>query len=269
VRTLLALLFTSALLAGCAATGPTFSALRPETSPPEPSPPGVTEPAASREEAAPEEDLFVDPFAEAEPAPSVADPIEPVNRAVFWVNDRLYYFFLRPVKIGYRTVLPETARSGIGHFFTNITMPVRAINDLLQLKGERFLNEFFGFIINTTAGFGGFMDLRGPLGLATPPEDFGQTLGTYGVGHGFYLVLPILGPSSLRDATGTGADFFAAPLRYPHLTPWELTAAGGVNYVNTMSLDKDTYEAIVEEQVDPYLFIRNAYFQLRQARTAE
>ncbi len=251
--TLAALALLAALLAGCAgAPAPSADA-------------GVKAPTAAAAEDA-EEDLFDDPFAEA-PLPELADPLEPLNRAVFWVNDKLYFYLIKPVVKGYRFVLPEGARLGIAHFFTNIAAPLRAANNLVQLDLEGFSSELMGFVINSTAGFGGFMDLKPELGLDNDPEDFGQTLGHYGVGHGFYLVLPLMGPSSLRDASGAAVDWFADPV--PHVTDFTLEerlAIATEENINRLSLDKDTYEAVVAEQLDPYLFMRQSYIQFRRSR---
>ena len=207
-----------------------------------------------------------DPFADEMATPSIADPIEAVNRGVFWVNDKLYFYLLKPVARGYR-VVPQPVRSSLGKAFTNLGFPVRFVNNLLQLKFRAATVEFDRFLINSTIGLAGLFDPASNIPELRPQvEDLGQTFGSYGVGHGCYLVLPLLGASSLRDGLGLVGDFFLDPLTYTGLT---LTERGGIKsgeVINGLSLDKDTYEGIKQDAVDPYLFIRNAYLQRRQAQ---
>jgi len=228
-------------------------------------------PASASESSGGAEDVFSDPFAgeEVESA-AVADPIEPVNRFTFWINDKLYFYMLKPVAKGYRYVLPSQVRSGVGNFFTNLGTPVRAVNSFLQFKAVDGLTECMRFIINSTVGVFGFMDIaRDYGGLKVKREDLGQTFGYYGAGHGFYLVLPFFGPSSLRDTVGRAGDYFLEPLQYSNLSFWERGAARGVDVVNELALDPDTYEALVGQSLDPYLTFRNGYIQLRNARVGQ
>jgi len=211
-------------------------------------------------------DLYAEFDGEEEPAPIIADPIEPVNRAMFWFNDKLYFYLLKPVARGYRAVVPEPARVSVGNFFSNLWTPIRAVNSLLQLKGEAAARELARFTINTTIGFGGLLDPAGKhAGLEKQDEDFGQTMGRYGVGPGFYLVLPVLGPSNLRDGIGRIPDYYLDPLTYM-LDGYESWGARGFERVNYLSLDKDTYEGVKRESLDPYITIRNAYIQHREAQ---
>ncbi|MBR5997665.1 MAG: VacJ family lipoprotein, partial [Deltaproteobacteria bacterium] len=144
--------------------------------------------------------------------------------------------------------------------------PVRFVNSLLQLKFRKAGNELGRFFFNSTVGVFGLLDPASENGFKKlDPEDFGQTLGTYGVGHGCYLVLPFFGPSSVRDGIGRVADTFLKPQTYL-LNWWENAALGTANAVNEISLDKDTYEGIRKDEVDPYLFIRNAYVQRREGQ---
>lgn len=210
-------------------------------------------------------DLYSDYGDEQESAPLIADPIEPFNRGMFWFNDKLYFYFWKPVARGYRTVVPEPARVGVGNFFSNLWTPIRAVNALLQFKVEDAARELVRFTINSTIGFGGLLDPAGKhAGLPKKEEDFGQTLGRYGVGPGFYIVLPVLGPSDVRDGLGRIPDYYLDPLTYM-LNTYEGWGARGVNTVNYLSLDKDTYEAIKRESLDPYITIRDAYIQRREA----
>lgn len=200
----------------------------------------------------------------------INDPFESVNRGIFWVNDKLYFYAIKPVARGYRFVVPRTARVSVGHFFSNLAAPIRVGNALLQLKFRDFGTEIYRFVINTTFGIGGLFDPAESIaGVKPANEDFGQTLGTYGAGHGFYLVLPIVGPSSLRDGVGSFADSFADPLRYADLETMELMGVNLFKVTNRLSLDRDTYEGIVHDSIDPYLFIRAAYAQKRKAQVGK
>ncbi len=211
-------------------------------------------------------DAGPDPFAAEDAKLQVADPLEPFNRGVFWVNDKLYFYLFKPIARGYR-VVPEGVRSRIGNAFTNLAFPIRFVNSLLQLKFRGAAVEFDRFLINSTVGLGGFFDPASNLPeLKAQNEDLGQTFGRYGIGHGFYLVLPVLGASSLRDGVGTLGDVFLDPWYYTGLTWAEQGGVKGGEIVNWLSLDRDTYEQIKRDAIDPYLFIRNAYIQRRQAQ---
>lgn len=200
----------------------------------------------------------------------INDPFEPVNRGIFWVNDKLYFYALKPVARGYRLVVPRQARVSIRNVFSNAAAPIRIGNSLLQLKFRDFGTELYRFVINTTFGIGGLFDpAESVAGVKPVVEDFGQTLGSYGVGHGFYLVLPIVGPSSLRDGTGSFVDSFADPWRYMNLETVEFLGVKAFDVTNRLSLDRDTYEGVVQDSLDPYLFIRAAYAQRRKAQVGE
>lgn len=198
----------------------------------------------------------------------VADPLEPFNRAMFAFNDKVYFYVLKPVVRVYRHV-PEPARVSIGNFFTNLRAPIRIVNALLQFKLVDAGNELLRFGVNTTVGIGGLFDPAGKhLGIRRADEDLGQTLGHYGMGHGFYIVLPLFGPTTLRDGVGGVVDaWYLDPVIYYNDTA---VAAGlvAVDRINAASLDRDTYETIKEEAFDPYTFIRDAYVQRRDAATA-
>jgi len=217
-------------------------------------------------------DDFADDFAEEGCFDEIliSDPIEGFNRKVFWVNDKLYFYLFKPTARGYRLILPRPARTSLANAASNLATPVRAINALLQLKFRDVGIELYRFIVNTTVGLGGLFDPAGAAtGLEKVDEDFGQTLGYYGVGHGFYLVLPVLGPSSFRDATGRVADSFADPLKYTDLPDVEYYGIKAWIAVNRLSLDPDTYEGIVRDSLDPYLFVRAAYSQRRAAQVGK
>ena len=198
----------------------------------------------------------------------VWDPIEPFNRGVFWFNDKLYFYAFKPVARGYRAVLPEPARKSVDNFFLNLAAPVRIVNALLQLKGQKAADELFNCFFNTTFGLVGLFDL-GVVPASSNGEDFGQTLGHYGTPPGFYLVIPILGPSNARDAVGAVGDALTHPVPSPYylqMKPLEVVGVQSYEVVNNLSLDKDTYESIKKDTLDPYLFVRNAYMQKRAAK---
>lgn len=214
------------------------------------------------------DDDFDDDFWVDEP-PLIADPIEPFNRAIFYFNDRVYFLVLKPVARVYRHV-PEPVRVSTGNFFSSLRGPVRITNHLLQLKLVDAGNELLRFGINSTIGIGGLFDpARKYLGIRERREDFGQTLGRYGVGQGFYLMLPFIGPSSLRDGFGSVVDgYYMDTLVIVADTPAEYAALRLVEGINALSLDRDTYEAVKRDALDPYTFIRDAYAQSRAAEVA-
>lgn len=206
-----------------------------------------------------DEDLF------GEPSLVVADPFEGVNRAVFAFNDKLYFYVFKPVARLYR-IVPEPVRVSVGNFFSNITAPIRVVNNTLQGKIGPAGGELMRCIINSTVGIGGLFDpATRYAAIPKSNEDFGQTLGRYGIGSGPYLVLPMLGPSNVRDGVGRVVDLFLDPLPYLVHGP-EYWAARGTSTVNTVSLDKDTYEGIKRDALDPYLFVRDAYAQHRAGK---
>ncbi len=214
-------------------------------------------------------DLFDEDFGDENGSEKIliADPLEGLNRGTFWVNDKLYFYLFKPVAKGYRYVTPRPARASVENFFSNLTTPARAVNALLQLKFYDVGTELYRFLVNSTVGLGGLFDPAEALvGFRKKDEDFGQTLGFYGAGHGFYLVLPIIGPSSLRDTGGMLVDGFFDPLRQTGLKSHEYLSVRGFEMTNRLAQDPDTYEGIIRDSIDPYLFIRAAYAQRRLAQ---
>lgn len=213
-------------------------------------------------------DIYDEDF-DYEEAQLIADPLESFNRVMFAFNDKVYFYVLKPVVRVYRHV-PEPVRVSTGNFFSNLRAPIRIVNSLLQLKLVDAGNELLRFGINSTFGIAGLFDPAGNhLGIRRVDEDLGQTLGHYGVGQGFYLVLPLFGPSTLRDGAGGFVDaWYLDPVVYLDDT----TVAAGLlalDKINAASLDRDTYEAIKREAFDPYTFIRDAYVQRREAAVRE
>jgi phospholipid-binding lipoprotein MlaA len=171
---------------------------------------------------------------------------------------------------GYSAVVPEPARVSVGNFFSNLRAPIRFVNCVLQANLIGASTELFRFMLNSTIGVAGLFDPAGgeEIGLLRQDEDFGQTLGTYGVGQGFYIVWPFLGPSSPRDTLGLIGDYFSYPISY--LDPWEIwLGVRGYQMINDTSLQIGDYEAIKDAALDPYISIRNAYIQYRQKKVEE
>lgn len=190
------------------------------------------------------------------------DPLERVNRSVYAFNDGLDKAVLRPAARGYKAVVPQPVQIGIGNFFANAKYPVTLVNNLLQGKFKAAVSDTARFTLNTTLGLGGILDPATAVGLDVNDEDFGQTLGKWGVPPGPYLVLPLLGPYTLRDGIGSLADDFAEPRAYleDDSTRWTLWAADRFER-RVRLLDAD---ALLDRAGDPYTFVRSAYLQRRE-----
>jgi phospholipid-binding lipoprotein MlaA len=197
---------------------------------------------------------------------TVADPLEKFNRAVFFFNDKLYFWIMKPVAQGYRAVLPQPARISIKNFLTNAAAPVRIVNNVLQGKGQAAEAEWAKFLYNTTVGVLGFGNPAGRnSALNTYEEDLGQTLAGYGIGDGFYIMWPLLGPSTLRDTAGMAGDRFINPVAYVEPLAASL-AVSGTQQINNLSFRIGDYESLKKAALDPYESFRNAYIQLRQSK---
>ena len=195
---------------------------------------------------------------------SIPDPLEPLNRAFFTFNDRLYFWVLEPVGTGYKKVVPQLARVSIRNFFSNLAMPIRAISCLLQGKIDGFGIELVRFVVNSTAGFLGLQDVaKEALDMPEQDEDLGQVFAFYGIGPGFYLELPFLGPSSLRGTVGWVGGLFLNPLDYMVEDIWANIGVRAYDMVNETSLRIGEYEAMKKAALDPYIAMRDAYYQYR------
>jgi phospholipid-binding lipoprotein MlaA len=240
----------------------------------------VSEPAVGVTDTTTRDGTIADPFSveptpaeerfpEEAPSPSIADPIEPVNRALFVFNDKAYFWVMKPVAQGYRAVVPEGVRLSVRNFFSNIAMPIRFVNNLLQGKIRNSGVELLRFAINTTAGIGGLFDpAKNDFHLSPREEDLGQTLGKYHLGHGLYIVLPLLGPSSLRDAIGLAGDAFLDPVYYVGNTE-VIVGAKVLKTENEVSLRIGEYEDLKNSAIDPYVAVRDAYSQYRAKKVKE
>ena len=192
------------------------------------------------------------------------DPLEPMNRAFFTFNDKAYFWFFKPVAEGYNTVMPEVLRLSIKNFFTNLSMPIRLVSCLLQGKIKGVGITLVRFVVNSSAGFLGFQDVA-KLALDYPvqDEDLGQVFAFYGIGPGFYLNLPFLGASSLRDTAGWVAGLYLNPWDYIVEDFWPNMGRRAFDMMNKTSLRVGEYEALKDAALDPYVAMRDAYFQYR------
>jgi phospholipid-binding lipoprotein MlaA len=198
-----------------------------------------------------------------EPTPE-NDPLERINRKVFWLNDKLDVYVLEPVATGWDRIAPDRVQRSLSNFFLNLRSPIVLVNDVLQVKPKDAATDIARFMLNTTFGLAGFFDPAGTWGLARNVEDFGQTLGSWGVPPGPYLVLPLLGPSSPRDTVGIAADATIAIESY-FIDFFILLGARAVDGVNARSLLLEQVKEAKSASLDYYDFVRNAYVQRRVA----
>ena len=222
-------------------------------------------------------DTFDDEYAE-EPAITKIDPLSGYNRMMTSFNDTFFIYLFNPISEGYAYILPEAIRISLSHFVHNIQFPIRFTNNLLQGKFQNTSDELERFIVNSTVGIGGLFD-PATLYMQIPAhnEDFGQTLGYYGFGAGYHVVLPFLGPSNIRDIIGLTADGYTSPLNYTSglkkykLPQNYLQSAGiyGLIMINKNALNLGAYESLKKDAIDLYPFLRDIYEQKRTADIAE
>ena len=205
-----------------------------------------------------------------QPELDISDPIEPVNRGIFWFNDEFDRYFLGPVSREYDDVMPEPVKKGVGNFFANLEYPIHLVADVLELDFSSAANDTGRFVVNTTAGVAGVMDVADDWGLHQNKNDIGVALGRDGVGDGFYIVLPLLGPSNLRDAVGRGAAAFVSPtaiMAYSgvdsDVTLWVTVGTRALEFIDTRARMEDAIKTARESSLDYYLFMQSAYTQYR------
>jgi phospholipid-binding lipoprotein MlaA len=191
-----------------------------------------------------------------------ADPLMDLNRATFAFNDAADRTVLKPIAQGFKALAPEFVRGGLANVFSNLADVPVGINNLLQGKPRDALSDAGRVLINSTLGVLGLFDVATPMGLDRHDEDFGQTLGTYGVGPGPYLVIPFLGPSTLRDAFGRGVDAQAGwSKQVEHVR--SRNAAAALELVNVRAGLLGASETLEQAALDKYQFLRDAYLQRR------
>jgi phospholipid-binding lipoprotein MlaA len=210
------------------------------------------------------------------PEQKVNDPLQRFNRTIFRFNDGLYTYVLRPVAHGYVFIVPHPVRTGVSNFFDNLQFPVRFINSVLQGKITRSAQETGKFVINSTAGIGGLIRVSDHVqNLAdVPAEDFGLTLGVWGIAPGPYIVVPVLGPSDFRDAVGFAGDYAMSPLNWHALgiihhafiSNAVSIALSGARYVNGLPKAMEDYDQMKSAAVDPYIAMRDGYLSYRAAQ---
>jgi len=191
------------------------------------------------------------------------DPLEPYNRAMFSFNDAVDGAVLKPVAKGYRAVLPGFLRTGISNFFSNVEDAWICVNDLLQGKFQSGLDDFGRLFFNSTFGIAGVFDFASDVGMQKNNEDFGQTLGWWGVGSGPYVVLPFLGPSTARDGLAFLVDTQADPVWRIDDVPLRNTAVG-VRFIGRRAELLDATSVIEQAALDKYTFVREAWLQRRR-----
>jgi phospholipid-binding lipoprotein MlaA len=195
------------------------------------------------------------------------DPLERVNRSIYEFNDVLDRTIAVPVTKGYLAITPDPVETGVSNFFQNLTYPATVVNEGLQLKPRHFMQSAARLIINTTLGIGGLFDPATQLGIPSGDEDFGQTLGYWHVPAGPYIMLPILGPSTVRDTAGDYVDLYWNPRHYLN-DPWLQYGLWGFEQIDERASLLATGD-VLKRTYDPYVFIRNAYLQRREYQVTD
>jgi len=193
---------------------------------------------------------------------SPADPLEPLNRGIYAFNDVVDEFFMRPVAVAYDKYMPDTLQFIVRNFLSNLYDPYIGLNNLLQGKPKEAISDVGRFLVNSTIGFLGFGDPASDLGMQKHREDFGQTLGVWGFSTGPYLVLPIFGPSNIRDGVGFGVDAWAGLINRFDNVPFRNSMAGlTVVQARAQLLSTD---GLLADALDRYLLVRDVYLQRRR-----
>lgn len=201
------------------------------------------------------------------------DPLEKFNRGVWGVNQAADKVVVKPVTRVYRAVAPRPVRQGVTNFFTNLSEPWSFINNMLQGKPKRAVRNLGRFVVNSTIGVAGLFDQASKMGVQPAPEDLGQTLAVWGVNGGPYLVLPLLGPSTMRDGIGTGVAAYADPVRVAvsdaNINVWYKRGYIAGQVISARSdLIESGGDAFLQSSLDPYAAAHSAYLQSRRAQIA-
>jgi phospholipid-binding lipoprotein MlaA len=220
---------------------------------------------------------FEEEFSEQETNNTI-DPLSGYNRVMTSFNDKVMTYLINPIAEAYAYVMPQPIRIGVSNVIDNIRFPVRFANNLLQLKFKNSADELGRFVVNSTIGLGGLMDpATNHMDIPAHDEDFGQTLGHYGIGSGFHVVLPFFGPSNVRDIAGLTIDAYVSPIVYmknleKYKIPNNMDQTIGiftVDLINKTSLHLGEYESIKKDAIDLYPFFRDTYEQKRNSDIAE
>jgi phospholipid-binding lipoprotein MlaA len=195
------------------------------------------------------------------------DPLERVNRVSYKVTDAVDRAVLKPVAKGYKAVAPQFVETGVSNFFSNLGQPTVIVNDLLQAKFKPAFSDTGRFLLNTTLGIAGLWDPASSMGLDKHDEDFGQTLGKWGLPSGAYLFVPLYGPTTIRDGLGSFVDVYSDPNYYVERDAWRYSIYG-MNLIDTRARLLETDQTL-ENTFDKYAFIRNAYLQRRQYQVTD
>lgn len=190
------------------------------------------------------------------------DPLEPMNRAIFTVNDKADEYVAQPLAKGYKAVTPEPARIAVTNFFANFSDVGNFANNVLQGKVVDAAETMMRVAINTVLGIGGLIDIATAAGIPRHSQDLGLTLGTWGIPSGPYLVLPLFGPSSFRDGVGVAGSFYLDPAHY--FDPAWRNTMFGINVINVRTNMLGATDLLSQAALDKYAFVRDAYMQRRQ-----
>lgn len=204
----------------------------------------------------------------------VNDPLEPLNRGIYFINMGIDGLIVKPIALLYRHILPEPVRNSVGRFYINLHAPVSLANHLLQGQPKRAGNTLVRFSINTTLGVLGLFDIAEGFGFKSKETGFGDTLGIWGVNTGPYLMIPALGPSSFRGTVGIVGDFFLQPYNYyfmnsTHNDDWISWTLTGVDLTHQRNLYLESIDELVANSIDPYVTFRSVYFQQQQHQLNE
>ncbi|ABE48855.1 MULTISPECIES: MlaA family lipoprotein [Methylobacillus] len=191
------------------------------------------------------------------------DPLESMNRGIYKFNDTADKAVLKPIAGAYKAVLPSPIRTGVNNFFTNLGTFTSLVNNILQLELGKAMDNTGRLLINSTIGIGGLVDVASMDGVPNHRADFGQTLGKWGVGSGAYLVLPFLGPSTLRDTAGLTIDtLYFDPIQYTNHVR-ERNQLRMLSFIDLRSQYLPASDLIDDAALDPYIFMREAYLERR------
>ncbi len=195
---------------------------------------------------------------------ATGDPIEPINRGIYSFNNTFDHYLFKPIAKGYDAILPGPIKTGVSNVFQNMSDAQSLVSDALQLKGAKFGDDLGRVMLNTTFGIGGLFDLATPMGIERGNEDIGQALGYWGIGAGPYLVIPFLGPSSLRDAVGRYGDAQINPVSFVSSVPVR-NSLTGLSVLDARVSLFPAEDLMNQAALDRYTFLRSAYLQRRQS----